>query len=53
MGGGGGGGGFHSHFLVSVSLLINIGKEMALPGFRITNVLSFILTASVNMERHY
>ena len=25
---------FHSHFLVSVSLLINIGKEMTLPRFR-------------------
>ena len=25
---------FHSNFLVSISFLINIGKEMSLPGFR-------------------
>ena len=26
---------FRSNFLVSISFLINIGKEMSLPGFRI------------------
>ena len=29
---------FRSNFLVSISFLINIGKEMSLPGFRIIRI---------------
>ena len=32
---------FRSNFLVSISLLINIGKEMSLPGFRTTESRHF------------
>ena len=34
---------FRSNFLVSISFLINIGKEMSLPGFRTKLCFVFVL----------
>ena len=36
---------FRSNFLVSISLLINIGKEMSLPGFRRSKEELVLLTS--------
>ena len=35
---------FRSNFLVSSSFLINIGKEMSLPGFRMYVLLSLLVS---------
>ena len=32
---------FRSNFLVSISFLINIGKEISLPGFRINHMKKY------------
>ena len=46
---------FRSNFLVSISFLINIGKEISLPGFRTSAISIFFLhkQESINILRNY
>ena len=43
---------FRSNFLVSISFLINVGKEMSLPGFRKGDIgIAFlVLAASLSLS---